>query len=40
MKHLIFSGDENITIKDYIKKCGIISDKQPLIYNIDLEKEN
>lgn len=34
------SGDENITIKDYIKKCGIISDKQPLIYNIDLEKEN
>ncbi|MDU1911565.1 NAD-dependent epimerase/dehydratase family protein [Fusobacterium sp.] len=34
------SGDESISIKDYIKKCGSISDKQPLIYNVDLEKEN
>lgn len=34
------SGDESITIKDYIKMCSLISGKQPLIYNIDLEKEN
>lgn len=34
------SGNKSITVKEYIKICSIISDKQPLIYNIDLEKEN
>lgn len=34
------SGNKSITVKEYIKICSIILNKQPLICNIDLKKEN
>lgn len=34
------SGNERITIKDYVELCGNICNKKPMIQYINLEKEN